>query len=310
MKKLVIFCVVVGFVFALGNTAMAAKWNVPGDFATIQDAIDWPNVLAGDTIFVGAGNHAGAVINKPVTIKGADGTIITDGVHYGGGHPFAKTAFLLLAGADGTEISHLTVQNDTNNWFLFAVFSRDVDNVSIHHLKIMNTVQGISNYNGDEWEISHNKILGVNALSGGGIGILIGAFEGDDANNSLIAHNTTEGDVGDVGFSGPGILLTSLHGAAQIPGGEVSGNKVYKNKCTHTGSNGVAFEIDDVTLENDPDGDPMISDNVIAFNDFRGSTWEILLYPEESEDYNKFSRNFGLNRGEGAEGLTPPEIFE
>jgi hypothetical protein len=42
MKKLLIFCVAVGFVFAIGNTAMGTEWNVPDEFLTIQDAIDDP----------------------------------------------------------------------------------------------------------------------------------------------------------------------------------------------------------------------------------------------------------------------------
>jgi hypothetical protein len=295
--------------FVSASMALAAVWEVPGDFATIQAAIDSGSVIDGDKILVGPGAHSGATVSKSVEIKGTDGAIITSGVSYNGISGL-ETAFRLVPGADGTEISHLMIQNNVNTGYFFAVFSRDVDLVSIHHLTIMNSVQAISNYNGDEWDISHNKMFGVNAVTGGGIGILIGAFEGFDANDNLIAHNTTEGEVGDVGFSGPGILLTSLHGASNRPGGEVSGNKVYKNNCTHTGSNGVAFEIDDVTLALAPAGDPMIFDNVIAFNDFRGSTWEIVLYPDESEDYNKFSRNLGSNRGEGADGLTPPEIFD
>jgi hypothetical protein len=83
MKKLLMFCAVVGFVFALANTAMAAKWNVPGDFATIQEAIDDAGVLDGDTILVGKGNHAGALVTKAVEIKGQGGAVINDGPELG-----------------------------------------------------------------------------------------------------------------------------------------------------------------------------------------------------------------------------------
>ena len=37
-----------------------ATWDVPGDFATIQDAIDDLNVIDGDIIRVSAGNHFGS----------------------------------------------------------------------------------------------------------------------------------------------------------------------------------------------------------------------------------------------------------
>ncbi|MHC4440451.1 MAG: hypothetical protein ACYS3S_24135, partial [Planctomycetota bacterium] len=51
-------------------TAQAATWHVPGDFATIQEAIDYVGVLDGDKIMVGPGQHAGATITKAVEIKG------------------------------------------------------------------------------------------------------------------------------------------------------------------------------------------------------------------------------------------------
>ena len=79
MKRLITICAVAVFVIALGNTVQAANWHVPGNFATIQDAIDDVAVLPGEKIIVGRGNHAGAVVTKAVEIKGQDGAVINSG---------------------------------------------------------------------------------------------------------------------------------------------------------------------------------------------------------------------------------------
>ena len=56
------------FVMASGSQALAADWRVPGDFATIQDAVNSPSVADGDRILVGPGSFAGALIDKNVTV--------------------------------------------------------------------------------------------------------------------------------------------------------------------------------------------------------------------------------------------------
>ena len=319
MKRILAITIAVVLLVAmvLPSTVFAAKpgvLRVPQDYATIQEAVDAAS--PGDTIRVGPGEYAGATINNPVVIEGIGCAMITSGVPYKAGASL-ETAFLLEAGADGTEISHLIIPNDAASLYFFAVFSRYVDDVSLHHLTITNSVQAISNYNGSGWNISHNKITGTLPDGGGGIGIMINAWDGtwdsspDDteANDNIIAHNYTEGIVGDVGYSGPGILLSSGHGAGGEPGGTLTGNIVYKNKCSHTGENGVGFEVDDVPYE--LTNVAAITGNTVAYNDFRGSTTPILWYGDESQ--NDVSRNLGTpgdNRGEGKEGLTPPEIFD
>jgi hypothetical protein len=75
----VTLCVVISFVLAVGEMVRAASWDVPGDFATIQDAIDSTLVIDGDRIMVGAGRHAGASVTKAVEIKGEGGAIIETG---------------------------------------------------------------------------------------------------------------------------------------------------------------------------------------------------------------------------------------
>ena len=320
MRKISALVILVILTICLSATPVMAKgkittWHVPGDFATIQDAVDSAQVSNGDRILVDAGNYAGAILDRPLVIKGTDGTIINSGVPYKAGSSLL-TAFRLDEGADGAEVSHFTIPNDTASYYFFAIFARNVNQVSIHHLVITNSVQAITNYNGSEWQIAHNTITGTNAVNGGGIGILVNAWDGSqdsepdetEANNNVIEHNYTDGMVGDVGFSGPGICLSSGHGASQWPGGTLSGNIVYKNKCIHTGTNGVGFEVDDVPYELIDNAS--ITANTVAFNDFRGSTYPFLWYGDVT--VNSISRNFidtGSNRGEGKVGLTPHDIF-
>ena len=84
-------------------------WRVPGDFTTIQEAIDSPDVDDGHRILVGAGSHAGAYVTKAVEIRGEGGAIIDSGPL----HPAGLTmGFRLLEGSDGASINHLTFAVD------------------------------------------------------------------------------------------------------------------------------------------------------------------------------------------------------
>ena len=78
-------------------SAFAAEWRVPGDFATIQEAVDSPDVSAGDVIYVGPGFHAGALLTKPVEIRGEGRAVINAGP----AHPDSgkSQGFRLLAGS-------------------------------------------------------------------------------------------------------------------------------------------------------------------------------------------------------------------
>ena len=62
-----------------GNGLIKTTWEIPGDFATIQEALDSSEVAEGHTIMVGPGIHAGATVLKAVEIKGVGNAIINDG---------------------------------------------------------------------------------------------------------------------------------------------------------------------------------------------------------------------------------------
>ncbi len=61
----------------LAGSAGAAEWHVPGQFPTIQAAIDSSSVHDGDTITVSSGRHKGATVTKAITIRGLSGATIT-----------------------------------------------------------------------------------------------------------------------------------------------------------------------------------------------------------------------------------------
>ncbi len=67
----------------------------------------------------------------------------------------------------------------------------------------------------------------------------------------------------------------------------------------------VAFELTDTRDDPQADPYPVIFDNAIGFNDFRGTALQIYLTPEELEDHNDISRNLGNNRGHGPH----PSVF-
>jgi hypothetical protein len=307
MKKLITILVLFALL-AIPMTAMAKAgnvWNVPGDFATIQDAVDSPNVLAGDTIFVGPGNHAGALVNKAVKIKGQGGAIIDSGPTHPAG---LSMGFRLLTGSDGTEISHLQFEVD------LAIMNGDgVDNVTVTQNTFINSIQAISNWRGSGWTISHNDITDLRTRNGGGIGILIGDYSGGIVSDNVISHNKINGTLhvysGDGGgYQGSGIVLYAdfrwgMAGAAEIKNNYVTKNKVSLVSDTPDVVNVVAFELtdsrDDATLV------PVIFDNAIGFNDFRGTTTQIVLTPEELAGSNSIDRNLGDNRGHGLH----PSVF-
>ena len=60
-----------------------------------------------------------------------------------------------------------------------------------------------------------------------------------------------------------------------------------------------AFELTDTRDDPNADSFPVIHDNAIGFNDFRGMELQIYLTPEELGDCNDISRNLGDNRGHG-----------
>lgn len=288
-------------------TAEQVMWSVPGDFATIQEAIDSSEVQDGDIILVKPGNHAGALVTKSVEIHGEGNAVIDDGpVHRSG----MSQGFRLLAGSDGATISHLEFRAD-----LAIMNGGAVDDVVIDHNVFYGAVQAVSNWRGSGWTISHNDITDLKTRDGGGIGILIGDYFGGIVEDNVVSQNKISGtlfvggaydDPGDEGggYNGSGIVLYAdfrwgAAGASDIRDNQVAHNTVIMVSNNPTVVDVVALELTDTRDDTLADPYPVIYDNAIGFNDFRGTALQIVLTPEELADVNTISRNLGDNRGQG-----------
>lgn len=313
MKKLIAITMAVVLLLAMivsaPVVAKPAVWHVPVDFDTIQEAIDSTDVADGDTILVGPGSHAGALVDRSVVIKGKGGAVINDGPVYYDGLIFG---FLLLAGSDGTIISHLRFEVD------FPIMGSFVNDVTVKHCTLINPLQGISNWGGSRWQISHNNIVDLRTSDGGGIGIFIGDFLAVDGgvNDNVVSHNKITGtlhvDPNDGGgYDGAGINLYADFRWGAAGAEEIADNRVVHNKVSLTSDTPTVVDIAAIALEDsrdDADADPypVIFDNVIGFNDLRGTELQIDLLPEGLDEDNIISRNLGDNRGHG---IVPADIF-
>ena len=99
---------VLGFAYIYSEDANAATFDVPTDFATIQEAIDSPGTMNGDTINILAGTHVetSVHITKELIIQGQGiGTTIIDPSSLGG------FTVVLYPDTDNIVIRDLTIQN-------------------------------------------------------------------------------------------------------------------------------------------------------------------------------------------------------
>ena len=285
-----------------------SKWYVPGDFVTIQEAIDDAEVMPGDIIMVSPGNHLGAFVDKSLTIKGEEGVVINGGPAHGSG---LIMGFRLRAGSDGSKISHLTFTTD-----LSIMNGAAVNDVTVTQCTFLNSIQAISNWTGKGWNISHNKITDLRTKDGGGIGILVADWSGGSVSENVVSHNTISGtlyvDPNDGGgYAGSGIVIYADFRWGWAGASAITNNSVTYNSRSVVSDNPTvvdinAFELTESYYPNAHPGLPyVVIGNSIGFNDFRGTTNQILLSPGDLEGVNTISRNLGDNRGQGLH----PSVF-
>jgi hypothetical protein len=286
----------------IASPAAAAHWSVPRDFATIQAAIDSPTVEAGDTIFVGPGSFAGALVTKPVHIQGVGRAVISTGPLHPSG---LVQGFRLFGTSDGTTISHLRFTVDLA--IINAAFEK-VDNVTVTQNTFVNAVQGVSDWLGSGWEITQNDFVDLRTRCGGGIAILIGDYNGGNVTDNVVSNNRISGTLhvgaGDCGgYNGTGIVLYADFRWGRLGSAHLAYNRVVKNDISLTSDNPLVVDVVAIELTEAEDPDPathVIHDNAVGFNELRGTELQITLTPTDLDNpTNDISRNLGENRGHG-----------
>jgi len=184
-----------------------------------------------------------------------------------------------------------------------------VSDVTVTHCTFINSVQAISNWRGNGWDINHNTIRDLRTRNGGGIGILVADYSGGTVSNNVVSHNTVTGtlhvwenDGG--GYTGSGIVLFADFRYGGAGASAIATNYVTYNDISMISDNPsvvdiVAFELTDTRNNVNAVPYPVLYDNSIGFNDFRGTTLQVALTPEDLENYNNISQNLGNNRGHG-----------
>lgn len=277
-------------------------WTVPGDFATIQEAIDSEDVLPGDTIRVGPGSFAGAYVTKGVHIKGKGQTVIDSGP----AGPFGGTfGFYLPAGSDGASFSHLTFT------VYLGIYAYPANDVTIEHCRFLDPFQAITNWGGSNWHIHHNTIVNVitvgevwneetGATGIGGTPIVIGGREdgAGTVQNNVVSHNTVTGEVlfapEDDGTEGGiyGIIVAAIPGAEAVSGNLFSHNEIDLVSNDPELREVTAFGLLDWRAPGAvPSSCELIYDNIITLNDLRGPDHQFEVYPEALWDCNTIARN-------------------
>jgi len=253
-------------------------YATPG--CSIQAAVDAADPCY--TINVTAGTYTGAEVDKNVTIIGAAAgtSVINDGPHYGGGHPTAKTAFLLQAGSDGAQIRNFTVNNNVSNNFYFAIFARSIDDVIIDSLNVNDTIQGITNSGGSNWQITNNTLTDTVAAGGGGIAIMLSTSSGNlTCTGNLVENNTIDASATAVAYSCPAIALIADCRYIAATTENVSSNQVLGNNIQVNGSeNSVGIEVGYIPYASDPNDSSFVHDNTLKGNVIDGAQFGIYVY--------------------------------
>jgi hypothetical protein len=212
------------------SAAHAETLHVPGDHPTIAAAL--AAAAPGDQIDVASGRHCGAAVTKRVALVGHPGATIV-GCSESPLVSGLRVGFLLdgrpgATPADDTRISGfvfdgagLTARH--REALAFGVFGRFTSGVIVSNNAFLRMVQAVTNTAGDGWVITSNRVRGLTAMSGGGVGIVVQSADGAIAalggalnprnrpEDNTVADNDVEGRIPDRldGYSMAAILVVA-----------------------------------------------------------------------------------------------------
>ncbi|MFQ5852456.1 MAG: nitrous oxide reductase family maturation protein NosD [Candidatus Binatia bacterium] len=318
--KLSAFLISIVLLASIIVTAVPVRANpgvikVPEDYSTIQAAID--AAQDGDLILVEPGEYAGAIVNKTVDIRGEEGeTVINSGprlfpapsvVKYEVGFMFCDddpldapicSFFGIFGTGSGSRISGFTFESDivtdcSVGNLVFPIFSVGTDNVVVKNNVIHDAIMGITNWDGSNWVIKDNDILGSQIMTCpndfgevpqvGGVGIAITSIWGGPSNGNLIKGNRIIG-APQADFTTPAIALGSQKGEAgpEPTGGPVQNNRIVDNYIAWGGPSALGIVLLDGW------GDDVVN-NKIVNNEVHDSAGGIAVWGASSNTFTKNS---------------------
>ena len=248
MKKLAILTILVSFSFmfsAIG--ASAVNRSVPGEYTTIQDAIDASSDL--DTISVAAGTYAGFTVGKKLTLLGAQYDIDPEGTLYRG------------------------AANDDAESVITGTVMITADDVTLNGFKMTSSYVAVGYNHAHNVDISYNIFENVTATWGAIH--LHGTASGPsyhEADGGYIGYNTISGAVGyaiwtvgndDVVIEYNHVLNNTGDRAIEALNHEGTGIVIHGNTITNSGGKGINYWAEDGGV---------ITDNVIT-----NSTYEAIF---------------------------------
>lgn len=260
MKKLLTSFLILSVLLMVGSVS-AATITVPGDYATIQAAIN--AAVAGDTISVGAGTYTENInVNKNVTIIGVGATTIINPA-------IDQSGFIVTA--DGAKIQNLKIILATSGVDAQAIRLQGADDVIISGTTIETTgnkslgiwIGGVGYSNSNNLQIIGNTITITDESTGiyaeGGSSAQTGwKIQSNtitaNKGNPLELYDVTNSEVSD------NALTTTASGGSNVMWfSELSNlaNLVFKDNIL-SGSSG-----SEVAIGNDFRGDSLINGNTL-----------------------------------------------
>lgn len=293
-------------------SASANTLLVPGDFPTIQAAVDAASPE--DQIRVGPGEWCGATITKTLDLFGEGGATIVgcDLISDLGG--VLHIGFFLPDGsASGSSFRHflfdgagVSNQGDGNfDPLSFAIFARDTDDIITEQNHVIGTVQGFTNTRGSGWTVNHNIIEDLTVFTcdgvltcGGGDGIV---FQDRDLDVPRQADNTAM--FNDISGTVPDSLALFDMAGILVLGAE-DGTVIQKNRIAIPDNPNADGQGHAIRLANTCCGSPAllqtVTNAVVVKNDGRNSEFSVVV-DTGNTDGLRLRGNFGVNSINGSD---------